>query len=156
MRNLREVSPTLLTSVPSAWTVLAIELERDPELGRSVFARVVNFGYGGASLPRDVNERIQRVAERTVGERIVFATGLAATETTGVGTYRTWACEDLSNIGGPAPGTEVKLVPLEGGRYEIRVRGAHNFDGYAQVPLTSLKSSATRPSTPRRSRSIRP
>jgi feruloyl-CoA synthase len=134
VRNLREVSPTVLTSVPSAWSMLAAELERDPELARSIFARVINFGYGGASLPRDVSERIQRVAERTVGERIVFATGLASTETTGVGTYRTWACDDLSNIGAPAPGTEIKLVPLEAGRYEIRIRGAHNFTGYVKRP----------------------
>ncbi|HSW20052.1 MAG TPA: feruloyl-CoA synthase [Ramlibacter sp.] len=134
VRNLREVSPTLLTSVPSAWTMLAAELERDPQLAKSVFARVINFGYGGASLPKDVNERIQRVAERTVGERIVFGTGLASTETTGVGTYRNWASEDLSNIGAPPPGTEIKLVPLEGDRYEIRVRGAHNFTGYVARP----------------------
>ena len=134
IRNLREVSPTVLTSVPSAWTMLAAELERDPQLAQSVFARVINFGYGGASLPKDVNERIQRVAERTVGERIVFATGLASTETTGVGTYRTWASDDLGNIGAPAPGTELKLVPLDGDRYEIRVRGAHNFAGYVARP----------------------
>ena len=134
VRNLREVSPTLLTSVPSAWTMLAAELERDPQLAKSVFARVINFGYGGASLPKDVNERIQRVAERTVGERIVFGTGLASTETTGVGTYRNWASDDLSNIGAPPPGTEIKLVPLEGERYEIRVRGAHNFSGYVARP----------------------
>ncbi|MDE2453330.1 MAG: AMP-binding protein, partial [Burkholderiales bacterium] len=134
VRNLREVSPTLLTTVPAAWAMLAGELERDPVLARSIFSRVVNFGYGGASLPRDVSERIQRAAERTVGERIVFGTGLAATETTGVGTYRTWACEDLSNIGAPAPGTEIKLVPLEAGRYEIRIRGAHNFGGYVKRP----------------------
>ena len=138
VRNLREVSPTLLTSVPSAWAMLAAELERDPELAKSVFARVINFGYGGASLPKDVNARIQRVAERTVGERIVFGTGLASTETSGVGTYRNWASDDLNNIGGPPPGTEIKLVPLEGDRYEIRVRGAHNFSGYiAQPELTA-------------------
>lgn len=134
VRNLREVSPTLLTSVPAAWAMLAAELERDPQLARSVFARVINFGYGGASLPKDVNERIQRVAERTVGERIVFGTGLASTETTGVGTYRTWVSDDLANIGAPAPGTELKLVPLDGDRYEIRVRGAHNFTGYVARP----------------------
>lgn len=135
VRNLREVSPTLLTSVPAAWTMLAAELERDPQLARSVFSRVLNFGYGGASLPRDVAERIQRVAERTVGERILFATGLASTETTGVGTYRMWASDDLANIGMPAPGTQIKLVPLEDGtRYEIRVRGPHNFSGYIGRP----------------------
>ncbi|MEJ8847586.1 feruloyl-CoA synthase [Variovorax rhizosphaerae] len=134
VRNLREISPTVLTSVPSAWTMLATELERDPQLARSLFARVINFGYGGASLPKDVNERIQRVAERTVGERIVFGTGLASTETTGVGTYRTWVSDDLANIGAPPPGTEVKLLPLDGDRYEIRVRGAHNFSGYIGRP----------------------
>jgi feruloyl-CoA synthase len=134
VRNLREVSPTVLNTVPSAWTMLATELERDPELARSVFARVVNFAYGGASLPRAVSERIQHVAEQTVGERILFATGLAATETTGVGTYRTWACEDLSNIGVPGPGTAIKLVPLAGDRYEIRVRGPQNFVRYVGRP----------------------
>ncbi|RCW69605.1 feruloyl-CoA synthase [Pseudorhodoferax soli] len=134
VRNLREISPTVLTSVPSAWTLLATELERDPQLAKSLFARVISFGYGGASLPKDVNERIQRVAERTVGERIVFGTGLASTETTGVGTYRNWASDDLANIGAPPPGTEIKLVPLEGDRYEIRVRGAHNFSGYVARP----------------------
>ncbi len=134
VRNLREISPTVLTSVPSAWTMLATELERDPQLAKSVFARVLNFGYGGASLPDDVNQRIQRVAEKTVGERIVFATGLAATETTGVGTYRNWASVDLAHIGAPPPGTEVKLVPLEGERYEIRMRGDHNFSGYIGRP----------------------
>ena len=34
VRNLREVSPTIFTSVPSAWAVLATELERDPVLAR--------------------------------------------------------------------------------------------------------------------------
>ncbi|WP_326539196.1 feruloyl-CoA synthase [Pseudorhodoferax sp.] len=134
LRNLREVSPTVLSTVPAAWAMLAPALERDPELARSLFARVVNLGYGGASLPSAVSERIQRVAERTVGERILFTTGLGSTETTGVGTFRNWDCEDLSNIGAPGPGTEVKLVPLEGARYEIRVRGAHNFSGYLQRP----------------------
>ncbi len=134
VRNLREVSPTVMSTVPSAWAMLATELERDPELARCLFARVVNLGYGGASLPRDVSERIQRVAERTVGERIVFATGLASTETTGVGTSRSWASEELADIGAPGPGTEIKLVPLEGGRHEIRVRGAHNFEGYVGQP----------------------
>jgi feruloyl-CoA synthase len=134
VRNLREVSPTVLNSVPSAWAMLAPALERDEALARSLFARVVNFGYGGASLPRDVFERIQRVAERTVGERIMFGTGLASTETMGCGCNRTWVSDDLAHIGAPGPGTEIKLVPLDGGRHEIRVRGAHNFAGYVGRP----------------------
>ena len=136
VRNLREVSPTIFTSVPSAWAVLAGELERDPVLARSLFANVEYFGYGGASLPTDVWHRIQRVAVDTIGQRIVFSTGLACTETSGMGTYCGWAASDLGNIGGPVPGSEVKLLPLEGsdGRYEIRMRGANVFAGYIGNP----------------------
>ncbi len=132
VRNLREVAPTIFTSVPSAWTVLANELERDDELAANLFSKVHFFGYGGASLPVEVRERIQRVAEKVAGERIAFLTGLACTETSGMGTYCGWPSETPGNIGTPVPGSEVKLLPLEGGdgRYEIRMRGANVFGGY--------------------------
>lgn len=132
VRNLREVAPTIFTSVPSAWTVLANELERDDELAANLFSKVHFFGYGGASLPVEVRERIQRVAEKVAGERIAFLTGLACTETSGMGTYCGWPSETPGNIGTPVPGSEVKLLPLEGGdgRYEIRMRGANVFSGY--------------------------
>ncbi|MGH8783792.1 MAG: feruloyl-CoA synthase [Cupriavidus necator] len=136
VRNLREVSPTIFTSVPSAWTMLAAELERDPELARSLFANAVNFSYGGASLPRDVWDRIHRAAEATVGERIAFCSGLACTETSGMGIYCNWPTEEAGNVGVPMPGCEVKLVPLDGGdgRYEIRMRGPFVFSGYIKRP----------------------
>ena len=136
VRNLREVSPTAFNSVPTAWAMLATELERDPVLARSFFAKVEALGYGGASLPREVWQRVEQMAERTVGERIVFHTGLASTETAGTGTFNVHVGEDLGNIGVPSPGSSVKLIPLEGGdgRYEIRVRTPFAFAGYLQRP----------------------
>lgn len=136
VRNLREVSPTVFNSVPVAWAMLATALERDAELARSFFAQVCGFGYGGASLPHEVWLRIQRVAERTVGARIRFHTGLASTETAGSGTFNDDVGDALGNIGVPSPGSQVKLVPLEGGdgRYEIRVRLPFAFGGYVQRP----------------------
>lgn len=136
VRNLREVSPAIFTSVPSAWTMLAAELERDPALAASLFAKVVNFSYGGASLPRDVWDRIHRAAEATVGERIAFCSGLACTETSGMGIFCTQPGDQAGNVGVPMPGCEVKLVPLEGGdgRYEIRMRGPFVFAGYVKRP----------------------
>ncbi|CAG2146652.1 Long-chain-fatty-acid--CoA ligase FadD15 [Cupriavidus yeoncheonensis] len=136
VRNLREVSPAIFTSVPSAWTMLAAELERDPALAASLFANAVNFSYGGASLPRDVWDRIHRAAEATVGERIAFCSGLACTETSGMGIYCTQPTDQTGNVGVPMPGCEVKLVPLEGGdgRYEIRMRGPFVFAGYVKRP----------------------
>ncbi|WP_144113407.1 feruloyl-CoA synthase [Paraburkholderia sp. BCC1886] len=142
VRNLRDVSPTVFTSVPSAWAVLAGELERDPALARSLFADVQYFGYGGASLPAAVWHRIQRVAVQTIGQRIVFSTGLACTETSGMGTYCGRPSSELGNLGGPVPGSEIKLLPLAGddGRYEIRMRGANVFGGYLGNP--SLNAAA--------------
>lgn len=136
VRNLRDVSPTIFATVPSAWTVLATELERDRKLAESLFAHASFFGYGGASLPADVCNRIQTVAQETIGERIAFCTGLAATETCGMGTYCSWPTDAPGNIGTPALGSEVKLVPLEGdgGRYEIRLRGPNVFGGYIGQP----------------------
>jgi len=136
VRNLREVSPTIFNNVPAAWAMLAGELERDPALARSLFAKVVNFGYGGASLPREVWQRIQAVAEKTVGERIQFQSGLASTETAASGTVSHAVGDDLGNIGVPSPGSKVKLVPLEGGdgRYEIRVGLPFEFAGYLRRP----------------------
>ena len=136
VRNLREISPTLFNSVPAAWVMLVDALERDEDLARSLFSQVVGLGYGGASLGHDVWQRVQRVAERTVGERIQFQTGLASTETAGAGTFNNEVGEDLGNIGMPSPGSQLKLVPLDGGdgRYEIRVRTPFAFGGYVRQP----------------------
>jgi feruloyl-CoA synthase len=116
--------------------LLAYELERDPVLAKSFFSNMINFSYGGASLSRDVWDRIQRVAQLTVGERIAFCSGLSSTETAGGGTYCSWGTDDIGNIGVPKPGVEIKLVPLDSqdGRYEMRLRGRHTFAGYLNRP----------------------
>ncbi|MDE2363572.1 MAG: AMP-binding protein [Hyphomicrobiales bacterium] len=136
VRNLREVAPTIFGTVPVAWAMLVSELERDPALARNMFSNAVHFGYGGASLQRDVWERVQRVAVQTVGERIMFSSALGSTETTGGGTWCDWPQDELGNIGVPSPGSELKLLPLESdeNRYEIRVRSPANFNGYVGRP----------------------
>jgi feruloyl-CoA synthase len=134
--NLREVSPTIFNTVPLAWSMLAREIESDLDLARSLFARARILGYGGASLPDDTLQRIDRLAEATVGERIVFCTGLGSTETSAMGTYWNVPTDRPGNIGVPVPGAEVKLVPLDGSddRYEIRIRGPFMFSGYLGRP----------------------
>jgi feruloyl-CoA synthase len=116
--------------------MLAGEIEHDPDLARSLCAKARIFGYGGASLPDDTLQRIQHMAEATVGERIVFCTGLGSTETSALGTYWNRPADRPGNIGVPLPGAEVKLVPLDGsdGRYEIRIRGPFVFSGYLGRP----------------------
>ena len=136
LRNLREVSPTIYSTTPAAFAMLAHELERDPTLAHTLFARLVSFGYGGASLARDVWERLQRVAERTTGKRVALRTSLGATETNGMGTYFGTFDGDPGNVGVPGPGIEARLVPLahDAGRYELRLRGGAIFNGYLDQP----------------------
>nr|WP_315598642.1 feruloyl-CoA synthase [uncultured Cupriavidus sp.] len=136
VRNMREVASTVFTAVPSAWSMLVAEAERDPDVARNLFSEAVNFSYGGASLPRDIWERIHALSERTIGERVAFCSGLGCTESSGIGLYCTWPSDTTGNIGVPAPGVSAKLVPLDGGdgRHEIRIKGPSLFTGYIGRP----------------------
>jgi feruloyl-CoA synthase len=133
LRNLREVSPTHYTNVPAGYTMLLEHLERDEALAENFFRRLSHISYGGANLPLDLWQRMQDVAVRTTGERIVFTTGLGATETAPVITAVHWPIEGTGNVGLPLPGVEIKLVP-NGSKMEMRVRGEILTPGYLKRP----------------------
>src|SRR5207248_4217049 len=44
-----------------------------------------------------------------------------------------WPTDDAANVGVPAPGVDLKLVPLDG-RYEARLKGPHITPGYWREP----------------------
>ena len=129
LKNLREISPTYYANVPAGYAALAAAMEKDEALCRSFFKNLGIMGYGGARLPDDLYERMQALAVRTTGERIVFYTGWGSTETapTSTGTY--WDTERVGLIGLPFPGVELKLVPF-GEKYELRLRGVNVTPGY--------------------------
>ena len=129
IRNLREVSPTYYANVPAGYAALAAAMEKDDALCRSFFKNLTLMAYGGARLPDDLYERMQDLAVRTTGQRIVFYTGWGSTETapTATGTY--WDTERVGLIGLPFPGVELKMVPC-GSRYELRLRGINVTPGY--------------------------
>jgi feruloyl-CoA synthase len=133
LRNLREVSPTYYANVPAGYAALAAAMEKDEALCRNFFRNLGLMAYGGARLPDDLYERMQALAVRSTGERIVFYTGWGSTETapTSTGTY--WDTERVGLIGLPFPGVELKLVPV-GGKFEVRVRGVNVTPGYYGRP----------------------
>jgi feruloyl-CoA synthase len=136
LRNLHEISPTYYANVPAGYAALAAAMEKDDALARCFFRNLGLMAYGGARLPDDLYDRMQALAVRATGERIVFYTGWGSTETapTSTGTY--WDTERVGLIGLPFPGVELKLVPT-GPKYEIRVRGINVTPGYhAQPELT--------------------
>jgi feruloyl-CoA synthase len=133
LRNLREISPTYYANVPAGYAALAAAMEKDDALCRSFFRNLALMAYGGARLPDDLYERMQRLAVRATGERIVFYTGWGSTETapTSTGTY--WDTERVGLIGLPFPGVELKMVPV-GSKYELRLRGVNVTPGYFGRP----------------------
>ena len=138
IRNLREVSPTLYSNVPAGYAALAAAMEKDDALCRSFFKNLSIMAYGGARLPDDLYDRMQALAVKTTGERIVFYTGWGSTETapTATGTY--WDTERVGLIGLPFPGVELKMVPC-GSKYELRLRGINVTPGYFGQPELTAK-----------------
>ncbi|EHR06065.1 AMP-binding protein [Bradyrhizobium sp. WSM471] len=138
LRNLREISPTYYANVPAGYAALAAAMEKDDALCRSFFKNLSIMAYGGARLPDDLFDRMQALAVKTTGERIVFYTGWGSTETapTSTGTY--WDTERVGLIGLPFPGVELKMVPC-GSKYELRLRGVNVTPGYFGQPDLTKK-----------------
>jgi feruloyl-CoA synthase len=133
LKNLREISPTYYANVPAGYAALAAAMEKDDALCRSFFKNLGLMAYGGARLPDDLYDRMQALAVRATGQRIVFYTGWGSTETapTATGTY--WDTERVGLIGLPFPGVELKMVPC-GAKYELRLRGVNVTPGYFGQP----------------------
>jgi feruloyl-CoA synthase len=133
VRNLGEISPTVYFNVPAGYAALLPHLERDEALARAFFKRLRLIFYAGAALPQDLWERLEAASVRTTGERVPMTSSWGTTETAPLALAAHYLIERAGNVGVPAPGCEVKLVPA-GGKREIRVRGPHVTPGYWKRP----------------------
>ena len=140
LRNLKEVSPTRFSSVPVGFAMLADALEADEALGRNFFRQLRRLTSSGARLPDSVYQRLQRQAVRHLGYRIPFVSSYGSTETCAATTTVHWPTERSGLVGLPQPGVELKLVPLEDARYEVRVRGPSVMAGYLHQPALNQQA----------------
>jgi feruloyl-CoA synthase len=133
LRNLREISPTVYFNVPKGFEEIARAMDHDTQLRRTLFARCKAFMFAGAGLSQAVWEQLDAHAVATIGERLRIITGLGMTETAPSCTFAVGPDTRSGQIGLPAPGVEVKLVP-EGDKTEIRFRGPNVMPGYWRAP----------------------
>nr|WP_277933999.1 feruloyl-CoA synthase [Pseudomonas sp. MONT-RG-20F-R14-05] len=133
LRNLKEVSPTAYLTVPKGWEELVNALEQDAELRERFFARMKLFFFAAAGLSQSIWDRLDRVSEQHCGERIRMMAGLGMTEAAPSCTFTTGPLSMAGYIGLPAPGCEVRLVPVDG-KFEGRFRGPHIMPGYWRAP----------------------
>ena len=132
-RNLREVSPTIYFNVPRGYAMLLDHLERDPALAESFFRALDIVFYAGAALPQSLWERIEALAQKTAGRVPAMISSWGLTETAPMATAVHYKLERAGNIGVPAPGCALKLVPMDG-KLEMRVRGPNVTPGYWRDP----------------------
>jgi feruloyl-CoA synthase len=128
-RNLREIAPTIYFNVPKGYEALVPHFRADDVLRRSFFSRLKVLFYAGAGLNQTTWDDLTRLAIETTGERIIFLSSLGSTETAPLALACSWDFDRPGNIGLPAPGVELKLVPNEG-KLEARLRGPHITPGY--------------------------
>jgi feruloyl-CoA synthase len=133
VRNLRDVSPTIYFNVPAGYAALVPRLEADDDLRRAFFAKLRVLFYAAAALPDDLWQRLRRLADRTAEHEVFLTTAWGATETSPLATSAHFPLERAGNIGLPAPGVTLKLVP-NGSKLEVRVRGPNVMSGYLDEP----------------------
>ncbi|MEE4219602.1 feruloyl-CoA synthase [Pseudomonas viridiflava] len=133
LRNLKDISPTAYLTVPKGWEELVNALEQDAELRDRFFSRMKLFFFAAAGLSQGIWDRLDRVAELHCGERIRMMAGLGMTEAAPSCTFTTGPLSMAGYIGLPAPGCEVRLVPVDG-KLEGRFRGPHIMPGYWRSP----------------------
>ena len=134
LRNLREISPTTYANVPAGYAAILGELEKDDQLAANFFRRLWMLGYAAAALPEDIALRLQRLAIRHRGHKIPITSGYGATETCPAGASVFWATDRMGLIGLPQPGYEMKLIPIDAERFEVRFRGEAVISGFHGRP----------------------
>jgi feruloyl-CoA synthase len=132
-RNLKEIAPTIYFNVPKGYEMLLPHLRADAELRRNFFSRLKVLFYAGAALQQYVWDELQEMSVATCGERIIFISSIGSTETSPLALACNWDFPVAGNIGLPAPGVELKLVPNEG-KLEARLKGPNITPGYWRRP----------------------
>jgi feruloyl-CoA synthase len=132
--NLREISPHSYSDVPAGFAMLTSALEQDDDLLERYFRDLVFVQYAGASLPDELWRRFQRLSLQATGKRMPFLTGYGCTEAGPLITQLYWPVQGSGFIGVPVPGIELKLLPVDSARYEVRARGPNMTPGYIGEP----------------------
>ena len=139
VRNLREIAPTWYFNVPKGYEVLLPFLREDADLRKNFFSRLKLLWFAGAGLAQHVFDEMKALAYDTCGEEILFLTGLGSTETAPFAMGRMWETSDVTNMGLPPPGVEIKLVPAQD-KLEARLKGPSITPGYWREPALTAQA----------------
>ncbi len=139
LRNLSEIAPTWYFNVPIGFEAIANAMQSNAALRRNFLSRVHQLFYAGAALAQPIWDSLYASAEHEYGERVVMTAGLGMTESGPFGLFVTTPHSKAGDLGLPAPGLELKLVPM-GDKTEVRYRGPNITPGYWRNPEATQES----------------
>jgi feruloyl-CoA synthase len=128
-KNLREIATTAYFNVPRGYEMLAAQLRTDSVLRDRFFSRLLLLFNAAAGLTQRVWDELQDHALQACGEQILMMTGLGATESSPAAFFTSREGAASGMVGLPAPGVELKLVPVEE-KMEARLRGPNITPGF--------------------------
>ena len=134
IENQRLMTGTLAFNVPVGFAQIRDAMRDDADLRRRYFEDLDMLFYAGASLPQDVWADLEAMAREVRGDMPLFTSSWGLTETAPAALIQHEPTTRSGIIGVPVPGLDVKLVPDEGDRFEVRLKGPTIFEGYINDP----------------------
>ncbi len=138
LRNLREVAPTWYFNVPAGWQMLLDAFHNDPALARRFFADMDMMMYAGAGMAQHLWDGLTQMAQQVTGHDVLLTTALGATETGPFALMCTTPQPGPGNIGVPARGVTLKLVPNQD-KLEARLKSPSITPGYLGAAQASAE-----------------
>ncbi|MCG6901138.1 MAG: feruloyl-CoA synthase [Rhodobacter sp.] len=139
IRNLREISPTWYFNVPAGFEMLIEAMKADAALAENFFRDLKLMMYAGAVMAAHTWQDLQKLAQDTTGSQVFLTNGFGSTETAPFALFNTDPAAAPGNIGVPAKGIVLKLVP-NGGKWEARLKGPSITPGYWRDPDLSAQA----------------
>lgn len=137
--NLREIRPTWYWNVPFGYEMLAEAMEADEGLARNFFHDLKVMFYAAAAMGRHTWDKLDGLSRKVHGQRVLLTTGLGSTETAPFAIFNTDPASQAGNIGLPARGLVLKLVPVDD-KWEARVKGPNITPGYWGNPALTAQA----------------
>lgn len=130
LKNRMDRPGTLAFNVPVGWHMLVDAIRDDADQQRHLFKDQQLLFYAGASLPQDVWEALENFCFEARGGLPLMISSWGLTETAPACLMVHEPIGRSGVIGVPLPGVEVKLIPDDEMRCEVRVKGPNVMQGY--------------------------
>ena len=130
LENMKMHTGTLAFNVPVGFARQVAALKADPDLRRDFFTGLDFTFYAGASLPQEIWQSLGDMAQEVTGKVPLMVSSWGMTETSPATLIVHERVDRSGIIGVPVPGAEIKLLPDDDGRFELRCKGPNIMPGY--------------------------